>query len=85
VTALDSIPLPSPIHYEVPLQLLEQKASFAVGGHPAQREMLHELIATLRKAMAQQRRLEESCEREGLTVDHRWSLGDYPLPSTSPQ
>jgi len=73
---LDSIPLPSPIHYEVPLQLLEQKACFAVGGHPAQREMLHELIATLRKAMVQQRRLEESCAREGLAVDHRWSLDD---------
>lgn len=73
---MDSIPLPSPIHYEVPLQLLEQKARFAVGGHPAQREMLHELIATLRKAMVQQRRLEESCAREGLEVDHRWSLND---------
>ena len=76
MTVLDSIPLPSPIHYEVPLQLLEQKARFAVGGHPAQREMLHELIATLRKAMVQQRRLEESCARNGLTVDHRWSIGE---------
>lgn len=73
---MDSIPLPSPIHYEVPLQLLEQKASFALGGHPAQREMLHELMATLRKAMAQQRRLEESCARDGLAVEHRWSLED---------
>lgn len=71
-----SIPLPSHIHYEVPLQLLEQKARFAVGGHPAQREMLHELIATLRKAMVQQRRLEESCERDGLEVDYRWGLED---------
>ncbi|NJN30070.1 MAG: DUF5340 domain-containing protein [Synechococcales cyanobacterium RM1_1_8] len=71
---MDPIPLPSPIHYEVPLRLLEQQASFAVAHHPTQRQMMYELIATLRKAMSQQKRLEESCSRDGLVFDHRWGI-----------
>jgi hypothetical protein len=68
------IPLPSHIHYEVPLQLLEQQTTFKVSHYGVQRELVHELIITLRKALAQQKRLEESCEQAGLDVEHRWSL-----------
>jgi hypothetical protein len=70
----DPIPLPSDIHYKVPLKLLEQKTAFAVAHHPAQRELVHELVITLRKALAQQRRLEESCRQAGLPVESCWSL-----------
>lgn len=69
-----SIPLPSSIHYEVPLRILEQKTSFAASHHAAQRELVHELVITLRKALSQQRRLEESCRQAGLKVDYQWSL-----------
>lgn len=69
-----SIPLPSSIHYEVPLRILEQKTSFAASHYNPQRELVHELVITLRKALAQQRRLEESCRQAGLKVDYQWSL-----------
>lgn len=71
---VNPIPIPSEIHYELPLQLLEQQSQFALSQNPTQRHIVQELIATLRKALALQKRLEESCVREGLAVDHRWSL-----------
>ncbi|MEB3275128.1 MAG: DUF5340 domain-containing protein [Prochlorothrix sp.] len=76
-----SIPLPSSIHYEVPLRILEQKTTFAVSHHAAQRALAHELVITLRKALSQQRRLEESCRQAGLNVDYQWSL-EHPLQET---
>jgi len=68
------IPLPSHIHYELPLQLLEQHTVFVIDPQSHQREQLHELIITLRKALAQQKQLEESCSREGLPIEYRWSM-----------
>jgi hypothetical protein len=76
---VNPIPIPSAIHYELPLQLLEQEAHFALVHHATQRQMVQELIATLRKALALQKRLEESCARDGLSVDHRWSLSHQEL------
>jgi hypothetical protein len=71
---MDPIPLPSHIHYELLLQLLERQTMHAVGRKSPQQEQLHELIATLRKAFTQQKQLEESCERASLPIDYRWSL-----------
>ncbi|MBW4661331.1 MAG: DUF5340 domain-containing protein [Drouetiella hepatica Uher 2000/2452] len=71
---MDPIPLPSHIHYELLLQLLERQTMFAVGHKSPQREQVHELIGTLRKALTQQKQLEDSCQRANLTVDYRWSL-----------
>jgi hypothetical protein len=71
---MEPIPLPSHIHYELLLQLLERQTSRAVDYHPAQKEQVQELIITLRKALAQQQRLEESCQRSNLPIDYRWSL-----------
>lgn len=68
------IPLPSQIHYELLLQLLERQTSFAVNQQPAVREQVQQLIITLRKAMAQQKRLEATCEQYKLPCEHRWSL-----------
>lgn len=71
---MEPIPLPSHIHYELLLQLLERQTSFAVGQKPAVRQQVHELISTLRKALVQQKRLEQSCELANLPIEYRWSL-----------
>ena len=70
---MNPIPLPSHVHYELLLQLLERQTLFALGPHSAQREQTNQLIATLRKAFAQQKRLEESCRYANIPVESRWS------------
>jgi uncharacterized membrane protein YccC len=76
---MEPIPLPSYIHYELLLQLLERQTSFAVNQKPAVREQVHQLISTLRKALAQQRQLEQACQRANLPVEYRWSLNSASL------
>lgn len=71
---MEPIPLPSYIHYELLLQLLERQTSFAANQKPAIREQVHQLIVTLRKALAQQKQLEETCQRTNLPIEYRWSL-----------
>ncbi len=79
---MDPIPLPSHIHYELLLQLLERQTMHAVGRKSPQQEQLHELIVTLRKAFTQQKHLEESCERAKMPIDYRWSLNQSNSPTT---
>lgn len=71
---MEPIPLPSLIHYELLLQLLERQTSFAVNENPAIREQVHQLIITLRKALAQQKQLEQSCERANMPIEYLWSV-----------
>ena len=71
---MQPIPLPSPIHYELILQLLERQTMLAVNDNPDLRHQVNQLIITLRKAAAQQKHLEESCQISSVEVDHRWSL-----------
>jgi len=71
---MEPIPLPSLIHYEVLLQLLERQTSFAASNQPAIKEQVQQLIITLRKALAQQKRLEQSCDRANVPIEHHWSL-----------
>ena len=78
---MEPIPLPSYIHYELLLQLLERQTSFAVNQKPAVREQVHQLIAALRKALAQQKQLEQTCQRANLPVEYRWSLNSVSLES----
>lgn len=68
------IPLPSSIHYELVLQLLERQTLLAADRTPAIREQVQRLIVTLRKAVAQHKRLEESCQQANLAIEYRWSL-----------
>jgi Family of unknown function (DUF5340) len=77
---MESIPLPSHIHYELLLQLLERQSLFAANHHPQQREQIQQLIATLRKAMAQQKQLEEECDRLKVPFEYRWSLNTLEMP-----
>jgi len=74
----EPLPLPSHIHYELLLQLLERQTLFATFEEPELKLEVNELIITLRKALSQQRKLEEDCERLGLKIDYRWSLNDLP-------
>jgi len=73
---MEPIPLPSHIHYELLLQLLERQTVFAVGQRTPQQDQVHELIITLRKALSQQKQLEESCRRTELPIEYRWSLNN---------
>ncbi|WP_008314782.1 DUF5340 domain-containing protein [Leptolyngbya sp. PCC 6406] len=77
------IPLPSHIHYELLMQLLERQTLPVAYGDPHLRSQVSELIIILRKALSQQRQLEEECRRVHLTVDYRWSLNDSANPRES--
>jgi hypothetical protein len=78
---MEPIPLPSHIHYELLLQLLERQTMFSVGQKSAVQEQVHQLIITLRKALAQQKQLEENCQRSNLAIEYRWSLNStHPEP-----
>lgn len=71
---MEPIPLPSHIHYELLLQLLERQSLFAAGQKPEIQDQVQQLIITLRKAMSQQKNLEKTCERYRVAIDYRWSL-----------
>ncbi|MEB3292702.1 MAG: DUF5340 domain-containing protein [Synechococcales bacterium] len=72
--AQESIPLPSHVHYELLLQLLERQSILAVPPRSRGREQIQQLIITLRKALAQQKQLEEDLARSKIEVEYRWSL-----------
>lgn len=74
---MDQIPLPSPIHYEVILQLLERQTMSAVSNNSELRYQVNQLIITLRKAAAQQKQLEQSCQGSAVPVEHRWSINHH--------
>jgi hypothetical protein len=76
------LPLPSHIHYELLLQLLERKTSLAVYQRSPQQEQVHELIVTLRKALSQQKQLEERCHQEDIAIEYYWSLNEKTMPSS---
>lgn len=71
---MEPIPLPSPIHYELLLQILERQTMSAVSQNPALRDQVNQLIITIRKAAAQQKHLEETCKLAQVEVESRWSL-----------
>lgn len=71
---MEPIPLPSPVHYELILQLLERQTMLAANNNPNLRNQVNQLIITLRKAVVQQKQLEEMCQSSSVEVEHRWSL-----------
>jgi hypothetical protein len=80
---MQPIPLPSPIHYELLLQLLERQTLPAVSQNPALREQVNQLIISIRKAVTQQKQLEESCKLAQLEFEFRWSLNHRSLEQAS--
>jgi hypothetical protein len=67
---MEPIPLPSPIHYELILQLLERQTMTSLGQNQDLRNQVNQLIITMRKAASQQKRLEESFQSSSLSIDH---------------
>ena len=82
---MEPIPLPSHIHYELLLQMLERQTLRTVRDKPALQEDVQQLIITLRKALSQQKRLEENCQRHHLPIDYRWSLNQPGSEKSSSQ
>ncbi len=76
------VPLPSHIHYELLLQLLEQQTMATVYQTPQLRQQAHELISTLRKALSQQRQIEDTCKQSNIPIEYQWST-NQPLESFS--
>ncbi|MEA5617274.1 DUF5340 domain-containing protein [Cronbergia sp. UHCC 0137] len=81
---MEQIPLPSPVHYELILQLLEKQTMIAVSQNPELRNQVNQLIITMRKAAVQQKRLEEICQTSSTVVDHRWSLNHHAEKAITP-
>lgn len=73
---MEPLPLPSHIHYELLLQLLERQTTLATGTKSDIQDQVQHLIVTLRKAIAQQKRLEETCKRYQIPIEYRWSLNN---------
>jgi len=83
---VSSFPVPSHIHYELLLQLLERQTLPALHNemkHPhlgtklnVSREHLQAAIINLRKAFALQKQVEDICEYHGIEVSYRWSLSE---------
>jgi hypothetical protein len=73
--------LPSLIHYELVLQILEkQTLPDSDDQDPQVRQQVQQLIVTMRKAIAQQRLLEEDCQRRSIAIEHHWGLNS-PAPA----
>ena len=73
---MEKIPVPSRIHYELLLQLLEKKTIVAVDYNTNESQKVQELIVTLRKALTLQKQLEEYCKQANLPIEYYWSLNE---------
>lgn len=81
---MEHIPIPSHIHYELLLQLLERQTLPAIASSDrVSREQIQSAIIMLRKALALQKQFESICEHQGKPISYRWSLNDIPLGSGS--
>lgn len=80
------LPLPSHVHYELLLQLLEQQTAFAANQQPQIRGQVQQLIYSLRKALSQQKQIETTCEQLQLPVEYRWSITiEHQDPALEPE
>lgn len=77
---MKTLPLPSLVHYELLLQLLERKSLGIAYEQPALQEQVQRLIVTLRKARAQQKQIEAICDQIHLPFEHYWSLNSVDNP-----
>ncbi len=77
---MDRIPIPSHIHYELLLQLLERQTLPAIAqSDRVAREQIQSAIIMLRKALASQKQFEAVCEQQSIPTTYRWSLNELPL------
>jgi predicted ATPase len=71
---MDRIKLPSLVHYELILQVLERQTMMSADRDPIVRDRVQQLIVTLRKALSQHKLLESTCEHQQIEVEHVWAL-----------
>jgi Family of unknown function (DUF5340) len=71
---MDRINLPSLVHYELTLQVLERQTMTIADRDPIVKERVQQLIVTLRKALSQQKLLEDICNNRQIEVEHVWGL-----------
>jgi predicted ATPase len=71
---MDRIKLPSLVHYELILQVLERQTMMAADRDPIVRERVQQLIVTLRKALSQHKLLEDTCHQQRMEIEHVWAL-----------
>ncbi|MDG2992399.1 DUF5340 domain-containing protein [Candidatus Synechococcus calcipolaris G9] len=72
------ISLPSHVHYELLLQLLEQVSLPSLDIRSSAYIQVQGVIVQLRKALSQQKQLEEEWQRKGGEIDYHWSLTQSP-------
>jgi Family of unknown function (DUF5340) len=71
---MDPLKLPSLVHYELILQVLERQTMIAADRDPIVRERVQQLIVTLRKALSQHKLLEDTCRNQQMNMEHVWAL-----------
>jgi hypothetical protein len=71
---MEKIKLPSLVHYELILQVLERQTMLDADRDPIVRERVQQLIVTLRKALSQHKLLEDTCTHQQLEIEHVWAL-----------
>lgn len=71
---MDRINLPSLVHYEIILQVLERQTMMVADRDPIVRERVQQLIVTLRKALSQHKLLENVCTNQQMEVEHVWGI-----------
>ncbi|NJK40300.1 MAG: DUF5340 domain-containing protein [Acaryochloridaceae cyanobacterium SU_2_1] len=76
------VPLPSHIHYELLLQILERQTLPALRPTSDEYIQAQQVVVLLRKALTHQKSLEAECIRADRRVEHRWSLNGA-LPSSA--
>lgn len=74
---MGTVPLPSHIHYELLLQILERQTLPALNPASGEYVQVQQIIVSLRKAFAHQKNLEDRCSRSDLQIEHRWSLNEH--------
>lgn len=70
------VPLPSHIHYELLLQILERQTLPSLNPASGEYNQAKQVVISLRKALAYQKTLEDRCNQSDRTVEHRWSLNE---------
>lgn len=71
---MDPIKLPSLVHYELILQVLERQTMMTADRDPIVTERVQQSIVTLRKALSQHKLLEDTCNHQQMEVEHFWAL-----------
>ena len=71
---MDRIKLPSLVHYELILQVLERQTMIASDRDPIVRDRVQQLIVSLRKALSQHKLLEDTCYQQHMEIEHVWAL-----------